>query len=134
MLIESYRLLVIPLCAVAVAASAVSAPFDMLVSLIAVLGIALIGFPRSAIVRWLCPSRPLVAVLPPLQQNPEPARSVMTAGTRARTFDEVIDARAVAADEAADLLRTDDDGGRTIDATRLATRTPVTHGLEHSNV
>jgi hypothetical protein len=48
MLIESYRLLVIPLCAVAVAASAVSAPFDMLVSLIAVLGIALMGFPRWA--------------------------------------------------------------------------------------
>jgi hypothetical protein len=117
MLIESYRLLVIPLCAVALAASAVSAPFDMLVSLIAVLGIALVGFPRSAIVRWLYPSRPLVEVLPPLQQNPEPARSVMSAGTRARTFDEVIDARAVtAADEAADLLRSDDDGGRPIDA------------------
>jgi hypothetical protein len=116
MLIESYRLLVIPLCAVALAASAVSAPFGMLVSLIAVLGIALIVFPRSAIVRWLCPSRPLVEVLPHLRQNPEPARSAMTAGTRARTFDEVIDARAVTTDEAADLLRMDDDGGRPIDA------------------
>lgn len=83
----------------------------MMPSLIALLGIAVVACTMPAIVRWLRPSRPLVEVLPAVHQDPAPAGIIMTVGTRTRTLDEAIDARTLKADDAADLVRMDDDGG-----------------------
>ena len=107
MLINSYRVLTIPLWTIGLAAFALSAPSDMRLSLIALLWLSLT---MPTMVQWLRTSRPLVEVLPSLRQNPERARSLLSAGARFRTLREVVDAKE--ADEAADLSRMDDDGGR----------------------
>jgi hypothetical protein len=114
MLINSYRVLAIPLWTIGLAAFALSAPSDMRLSLIALLWLSLIVSTMPTMVQWLRPSRPLVEVLPSLRQNPAGARSLLSAGARARTLEEVVDARE--ADKAADLFRMDDDGGRPFDA------------------
>ena len=64
-----------------------------------------------AIVRWLRPSPPLVEVLPAVDQDPAPAGITMTAGIHIQTIEEAINARSLRADDAADLVRMDDDGG-----------------------
>lgn len=110
MLINAYRVLAIPLWTIGLAALALSAPSDMRLSLIALLWLSLLVSTMPTMVQWLRPSRPLVEVLPSLRQNPERARSLLSAGARVRTLREVVDAKE--ADEAADLSRMDDDGGR----------------------
>jgi hypothetical protein len=114
MLINSYRVLAIPLWTIGLAALVLSAPSDMRLSLIALLWLSLVVFTMPTMVQWLRPSRPLVEVLPSLRPNPARARGLLTAGARARTLEEAVDGRE--ADEAADLFRMDDDGGRPLDA------------------
>lgn len=114
MLINSYRVLAIPLWTIGLAALALSAPSEMRLSLIALLWLSLLVFTMPTMVQWLRPSRLLVEVLPSVPQKPARARGLLTARARARTLEEVVSARE--ADEAADLFRMDDDGGRTLDA------------------
>lgn len=116
MLIDSYRVLAIPLWTVGLAAFAFGAPLGMRPSLIALLWLSLIVFTTPTLVQWLRPSRLPVEVLPVLRQNPERPRSLLTAGTRVRTLEDVVDTRGVTADEGVELLRLDDDGGRPVDA------------------
>jgi hypothetical protein len=107
-----HRGVAIPLWAVAFVAVALSAPPRMMPSLIALLGIVVIGSTMPAIVQRLRTSRPWVDVLPAVVHDPPPARIMMTAGTLTRTLDEVIDASTPDTDDTADLVRMDDDGGR----------------------
>lgn len=112
MAIVFQRGLAIPLWAVVFCAVALSTPPRMMPSLIAFLGIAVAACTIPAIVRWFRPSRrPLIEVLPAVDQDPAPAGIIMTAGTRTRTIEEAIGARTLRADDAADLVRMDDDGG-----------------------
>lgn len=121
MLIGFQRGLVIPLWAVAFGVVALSAPPRATPTLIALLGIVAIGAAMPAIVRRLRASRPLVEVLPAVDDDPVPAGITLSAGTRTRTLDEVIEARTRKADEAADLVRLDDDGGWQNASTRTET-------------
>jgi hypothetical protein len=110
--INFHRSVVIPLWAVAFFAVVLSAPPRVMPSLIALLGIVVIGSTMPAIVRWLRTSRPWVHVLPAVVYEPSPARIMMTAGTPARTLHEIIDANTPDTGDTADLVRMDDDGGR----------------------
>jgi hypothetical protein len=106
-----HRGLVIPLWAVAVCAVALSTvprtPF-----VIGLLGIVVAACTMPAIFRWLRPSRPSVALLPAVDQDPvRPPGITLTGGTRTRTLEEAIDARIQKAEDAAGLVRMDDDGG-----------------------
>jgi hypothetical protein len=112
MAIIFHRGVAIPLWAVAFFAVALSAPARVMPSLIALLGIAVIGSTMRPIVRWLRRSRSRVELLPAVDHDPPPARIIMTAGTRTRTVDEAIDAYTPDPDDRADLGRMDDDGGR----------------------
>jgi hypothetical protein len=126
MAIVFHRELAIPLWAVAVTAVAISPP-RVMHSLTGFLAIIAIAFTIPACVRWLRPARPLVRVLPPVDQDPAPTGIRLTAGTRTRTLDEAIGARALASD-AADLIRMDDDGGW-----QSAPSPALTEGLRSQN-
>jgi hypothetical protein len=115
MAINFHRCVVIPLWAVAFFAVALSAPPRVMPSLIALLGIVVIGSTMPAIVGWLRTSRPWVHVLPAVVHEPPPGRLMMTASTSSRTLHEVIDANTPDTGDAADLVRMDDDGGRQMD-------------------
>jgi hypothetical protein len=107
-----HRGLMIPLWAVAVCAVALSTTLRMTPFVIGLLGVVVLACTVPAIVRWLRPSRPVVALLPAVDQDPvRPRGIIMTGGTRTRTLEEAIDARIQKADDAADLVRMDDDGG-----------------------
>jgi high-affinity K+ transport system ATPase subunit B len=107
-----HRGLVIPVWAVAVCAVTLTTMPRLMPSVIALLGIAVVGRTVPAIARWLRPSRRLVEVLPAIDQQPaRPTGIIMTGGTRARTFHEVVEGRVQKAADTADLVRMDDDGG-----------------------
>ena len=106
-----HRGLAIPLWAVVVCAVALSTMPRVMPSVIAVLGIAVVGCAMPVIARWLRASRPVVEVLPAVEQHPTRPRGViMTAGTRTRRLQEAIEVRIQKAADAADLVRMDDDG------------------------
>jgi hypothetical protein len=107
-----HRGLVIPLWAVAVCAVALTTMPGVMPSVIALLGIAVVGRTMPAIARWLRPSRRSVELLPAIdQQPPRPTGIIMTGGTRTRTRHEAVEGRVQKAADAADLVRMDDDGG-----------------------
>ena len=112
MLIDSYRVLAIPLWTVGLAAFVLGAPSGMRPSLLALLWLSLIVFTMPTMIQWLRAARPLVDVLPSLPPSPKRARSALTADARTRTLEEAVDARR--ADVASDLRRMDDDGGRSL--------------------
>jgi hypothetical protein len=111
MAIIFHRGLAIPLWAVAFGAIALSTPPPVMPSLTVLLGIAVIAVALPAIVRWRRASRPPVEVLPAVDQDPGGAAIIVNASTCTRSLAEVIDARIVKGDDAADLVRMDDDGG-----------------------
>jgi len=107
-----HRRLVIPVWAVAVCAVTLTTMPRLMPSVIALLGIAVVGRTVPAIARWLRPSRRLVEVLPAIAQQPaRPTGIIMTGGTSARTLHEVVEGRVQKAADTADLVRMDDDGG-----------------------
>jgi len=94
MLVVFKRELMIPLSAVALCAGALIAPPRMMPVLTTLFGAAMAASLGSLLVGWLRSSRrPSVAVLPPRDQEP---------ASRPRTQK---------ADDVADLVRMDDDGG-----------------------
>jgi high-affinity K+ transport system ATPase subunit B len=104
-----HRGLVIPVWAVAVCAVTLTTMPRLMPSVIALLGIAVVG---RTVARWLRPSRRSVEVLPAIDQQPaRPTGIIMTGGTRARTLHEVVEGRVQKAADTADLVRMDDDGG-----------------------
>jgi len=106
-----HRGLVIPVWAVAVCAVTLTTMPRLMPSVIALLGIAVVGRTVPAIARWLRPRR-LVEVLPAIDQQPaRPTGIIMTGGTSARTLHEVVEGRVQKAADTADLVRMDDDGG-----------------------
>jgi hypothetical protein len=121
MLIGFHRGLAIPLWAVAFGFVALSAPPRLTPTLIALLGIAAIGATMPAIVRRLRTSHPQVEVLPAVDQDSAPAGIMIAAGMRTRTLGEVIGARTAKTDDAADLVRMDDDGGWQDESTSIET-------------
>ncbi len=107
-----HRGLGIPLWAVAAVAVGLSTRPGVMPSAIALLGIAAVGCTMPAFARWLRTRRPLVEVLPAVDQDPAPPAGILiTGGTRTRTLSDAIDRRAQKANDAADLVRMDDDGG-----------------------
>ncbi|MGH9313574.1 MAG: hypothetical protein ACRD09_06290 [Vicinamibacterales bacterium] len=94
--------------AVALGVAALSAPL-VIRSLVVLVGLALIGSSALVLVRWVRKSRPpRIEVLPALDREPAPEGIIVSAGARARTLNQSIDARK--ADDA-DLSRMDGDAG-----------------------
>lgn len=97
--------------AVALGVAALSAPL-VIRSLVVLVGLALIGSSALVLVRWVRKSRPpRIEVLPALDPEPAPDRIIVSAGARARTLNQSINARNTEADDAADLSRMDGDAG-----------------------
>lgn len=96
--------------AVALGVGALTAPPPVTAALVVLLGLALIG--SSALVLVRRKSRPpRIEVLPALDLEPAPAGIIVSAGARARTLNQAMNARNVEIDDAADLIRMDGDAG-----------------------
>jgi len=112
-----HRTLAIPLWAMAFFTVALTAPPSATVFLmppttlfvIAAVGVAAIVFAMAGAIPWLRTSRVPVRVLPSGHRDQASAGIVITAGTCVRTLDEP---NRSDADDALDLVRMDDDGGR----------------------
>jgi len=63
MLINSYRVLAIPLWTIGLAALVLSAPSDVRLSLIALLWLSLIVFTMPTMIQWLRPARTRFSVI-----------------------------------------------------------------------
>lgn len=97
--------------AVALGVAALSAPL-VIRSLVVLVGLALIGSGALVLVRWVRRSRlPRIEVLPALDPEPPPEAIIVSAGARARTLNQAMNARDVEAGDAADLSRMDGDAG-----------------------
>jgi hypothetical protein len=101
----------IPLWAAAAAAAALSTQPRVTPSVLAFVGVAAVGCAISAFVQRRRRFRPLVEVLPAIEHPPAGADVLITAGAGARMLDEALDARHRSVEDAADLIRMDDDGG-----------------------
>lgn len=102
----------IPLWAGAFCAVAGSEPYRLMPFLMTLVGIAAVGSTMPAIIRRFPLSRRHVEVFPSLDETPPPPPVlIMTGDVYIRTVDEVKCAGTVKADDAADLMRMDDDGG-----------------------
>ena len=112
MLVAFKREVVIPLSAVVLCAAALSASPRMVPAVTALLGVVVAASTASALVRWLRSSRRRsVEVLPAMDEKPSRTGISLTAGARARTLEPAIRPRTQETDDAADLVRMDDDGG-----------------------
>ena len=114
-----HRRLALPLWAIAFCAVALTAPPPTALFLmppstlfvITVAGMAVVAgivFAMPDAIPWLRKSRSLARVRPSRQRNRASAGLTMAAGTCVRTLDEP---SLIAADDALDLVRMDDDGG-----------------------
>jgi hypothetical protein len=99
-----------PLGAVLSCAVALSAPQRARLFLMTLVAVGGIASTLPAIMQRFRPARRVV-VRPPSDDAPPPAAIAITTGTRTRTFGEAIVAGATKAEDAADLVRMDDDGG-----------------------
>jgi hypothetical protein len=104
----------IPLWAVALCAVALSTSQRVMPFLITLLAIGVIAAMMPAIARRFGSFR---RSAPALDDVLPPAEIIIAAGTRTRTLDAAIDPRTTHADDMADLVRMDDDGGWQMDTT-----------------
>jgi hypothetical protein len=103
-----HRRLAIPLWAMAFFAVALTAPPPATLSLIVVLGIAVIAFTISGLIPWLRASPSVVQVLSTGKRPTRSAATIVITGACVRTLDEP---NRSTVDDALDLVRMDDDGG-----------------------
>jgi hypothetical protein len=103
------RRLAIPAWAIAVGLVALSSASSVMLSIAALLSVAVVGLALPAIGRWLRRSPGLIEGVPVGGQCAAPPAALVTAQAWTRTMEHPADARALA--DAADLGRMDDDGG-----------------------
>ena len=109
MMLMFHRRLAIPLWTMAFIAVALTALAPAALSLVVVLGIALIAFTISGLVRWLRAS-PSVVQSFQMEAGIRGVRHVVVAGACVRTLGEP-HRRTEEDEDALDLVRMDDDGG-----------------------
>ena len=80
-------------------------------SLVALLWLAVAVSALSEVLRWWRSSRSVREMLWAVDTNAPPLGFLMTAGAPTRTHDDANPPRTLEADDAADLVRMDDDGG-----------------------
>jgi hypothetical protein len=105
------RRLAVPAWAIAVGLVALSSASPVMLSIAALLSVAVLGLALPAILRWLRRSPGLIEGVPVGGQCAAPPAALLTARAWTRTMEDPAAPRARALADAADLGRMDDDGG-----------------------
>jgi hypothetical protein len=125
-----HRELAIPLWFLALGAVALNVSTratSLVITLVAIVPIAFTMLPTVR--RGACISPP-TTVLPIADREPPHAGVTIVAGTHTRTLDDALDARTLTADDAIDLVRMDDDGGRQMASTAGPDESPDSERVE----
>jgi len=105
------RGLAIPLWATAFCAVAISEPHRVMPLVMTLIGIAALGSTMRPIIGWFPLSRRHVEGLPSLDETAPPSVLITTRDGDIRTADGAMCTGFMKPDDAADLMRMDDDGG-----------------------
>jgi hypothetical protein len=125
-----HRELGIPLWFLALGAVALNVSTRATSLVITLVTIAPIAFTMLPMVKRGASVSPPTAALPTADREPPHAGVTIAAGTATRTLDDALDARTVTADDAIDLVRMDDDGGRQMASTAGAAESPQSERVE----